>query len=89
MTSGIETSCQHKRALCLTHRNNNDPNLKYYYKPHCKILSNVIKTAKTLYYNTLISNSNNKMKTAWNIIKSVTGRKINNAGMQFLNIDGN
>jgi hypothetical protein len=28
------------------------------------------------------------MKTTRSIIKSVTGRKINNAGMQFLNTDG-
>jgi hypothetical protein len=51
-------------------------------------VSNVIKAAKDLYYNRLISNSNNKMKTTWSIIKSVIGRKINNAGIQFLNIDG-
>jgi hypothetical protein len=28
------------------------------------------------------------MKTTWNIIKSVTGRKINKSGIQLLNIDG-
>jgi hypothetical protein len=28
------------------------------------------------------------MKTIWNIIKSATGRKSNDVGIQFLNIDG-
>lgn len=28
------------------------------------------------------------MKTTWSIIKSATGRKINNTCIQFLNIDG-
>jgi Notch-like protein len=36
----------------------------------------------------LISNSNNKRKTIWNIIKTVKGRKLNDAGIQALNIVG-
>jgi hypothetical protein len=63
MTGGIKISCQHKRQLYLTLRNSNDPNLKYYYKTYCKILANVVKAAKNLQYNRLISNSSNKMKT--------------------------
>jgi hypothetical protein len=50
-------------------------------------LSNVIRAAKKLYYNSLISNSNSKRKTAW-IIKIVTGRKLRDAGIQAVNIDG-
>jgi hypothetical protein len=88
MTRGIRVSCQHKRELYVTLRNSNDPSLKYYYKTYCKILSSIIKAAKDLHYNRLISNSNNKVTTTWSIIKSVTGRKINKAGIQFLNIDG-
>jgi hypothetical protein len=88
MTCGIKISCQHKRELYLTLRNSNDPDLKRYYKIYCKILSIVIKAAKKLHYNRLISNSNNKLKTTWNIIKSATGRKYNDVGIQFLNIDG-
>jgi hypothetical protein len=51
-------------------------------------LSNVIRAAKKLYYNRLISNSDNKVRTTWNIIKTVTGRKLKNHGIQTLNIDG-
>ena len=64
-----------------------EQDLKYYYKTYCSILASVIKEAKNLHYNQSISNSSNKMKTTWSIIKSDTGRKISNAG-QFLNIDG-
>jgi hypothetical protein len=88
MTGGIKISCQHKRELYLTLRNSDDPNLKCYYKTYCKIFSNVIKAANNVYYNRLISNSNNKMKASWSIIKSVKGRTINNVGMEVLNTDG-
>lgn len=87
MTRGIKMSCCNKREPYLTLRNSNDPNLKGYYKTYCKILSNIIRAAKKLYYNRLIYNSHNKRKTTWNIIKTVTGRKFNNAGIQALNID--
>jgi exonuclease III len=63
ITCGMKISCQHKRELYLTLRNSNNPYLKCYYKTYCKILSNVIKAAKRLHYNTLISNSTTKMKT--------------------------
>jgi hypothetical protein len=33
-------------------------------------------------------NSNNKIKTTWNIIKTVTGKGNNNTEVQFLNIEG-
>jgi hypothetical protein len=50
MIGGIKISCQHKRELCLTLGNSNDPDLKYYYKTYCKILANVIKAAKNLFF---------------------------------------
>jgi hypothetical protein len=34
--------------------------------------------AKRLYYNGLITNSENKIKTTWNIVKSVTGKNLVN-----------
>jgi len=49
-------------------------------------LSEVIKAAKKLYYNKLIINSNNKAKSIWNIVKTVT-KKSNDDGPP-LNIDG-
>jgi hypothetical protein len=88
MTRGIKTSCQHKRELYLSMKTSNDPNLKSYFKTYSKILSNIIRTAKNCYYNGLILNSNNKIKTYWNIIKMVTGKRVNNTEVQFLNIEG-
>jgi hypothetical protein len=88
ITYGIKISCCHKRELNLNLMNSNDPNLKRYYKIHCKSLTNVIKAAKKLYYVRLILNSNHKIKTTWNIIKSVTGKKTHKAGIESLNIEG-
>jgi len=65
----------------------NDPKLKNHYKTYCRILSEVINTAKKLYYNKLITNSNNKAKSIWNIVKMVTKKKSNDGGPP-LNIDG-
>jgi hypothetical protein len=36
----------------------------------------------------LISNSNNKAKATWNVIKSILGRNNNKPEIQSLNIDG-
>jgi hypothetical protein len=74
ITPGISISCIHKRDLCLISRNSNDVNLKRHYKLYCKILARVIKEAKRLIYNRLVINSDNKMKTTWNIIKAETNR---------------
>jgi hypothetical protein len=40
---------------------------------YSKILSKLIKTAKMFHYNNKITQSNNKIKATWNIIKSETG----------------
>ncbi|PNF37508.1 hypothetical protein B7P43_G14331 [Cryptotermes secundus] len=75
ITIGIKTSCNHKRQLYLLCKNSNDVTLKRHYKQYCKILTRVIIEAKKTWYNKQINNSSNKMKTAWNIIRSVTNRK--------------
>jgi hypothetical protein len=46
ITTGIKTSCQHKREFYLISRDSNNPKLKAYYKSCCLILSKVIKAAK-------------------------------------------
>jgi hypothetical protein len=74
ITTGIRTSCKRKRELFLLCRHNNDANLKTYYKIYCKILSNVILTAKELHYKRIILNSNNKMATTWKIINHENGK---------------
>jgi hypothetical protein len=77
ITPGIRISCRRKRELYLLYRNN-DIKFKTYYKSYCKILSTVINTAKRLYYDGLITNSKNKIKTTWNIVKSITGKNLEN-----------
>jgi len=62
--------------------------LKNYYIKYCRILSDVIKTAKKMYYNKLIINSNNKSKTSWHIIKSETNKTKCNHGISSIEIDG-
>ena len=72
LIKGIKISSLNKRKLYLNYRNSNNHNLKVHYKNYCQILSKVIIAAKSLYYSKLISNSNNKQKTTWRIIKTVT-----------------
>jgi exonuclease III len=69
ITKGIKKSCYNKRILNLNCRNSNDNILKNRYKRYCRILSNVIKAAKKMYNDELISKSKNKIKTTWEIIK--------------------
>ena len=75
LTKGIKISCYNKRKLYKLQRDNNDPTLSTYYKTYCKTLTKVIKLAKQKYYNSLISRSNNKNRTIWNIINSSTNKK--------------
>ena len=89
ITTGLRISCKHKREMYLLRKNSNDPLLKNYYKLYCKILSNVIKEAKKYYFNKWIKNSKNKMKTIWDITKSLTRIKTKNKDVQQLNINGN
>jgi hypothetical protein len=74
ITPRIKISSQHKRELYLLCRSTKDPKLQNYYKRYCRILLDVIKNAKKLYYNNLIINSNNKSKTSWHIIKLETNK---------------
>jgi hypothetical protein len=46
LTKGIKISCNQKRELYLMARDNNEIELKLYYKCYCKILSKVVKEAK-------------------------------------------
>jgi len=70
ITGGIKISCQNKRILYMRCRGSNDTNLRLWYKSYCKILTDIIKTAKKKkYYVELIFKSKNKTKTTWKIIK--------------------
>jgi hypothetical protein len=52
-------------------------------------LNSVIIAAKKLYYNTLLLNSKNKQKTAWNIIRTVTNNKNNANHASVMNVKDN
>jgi hypothetical protein len=80
ITTGIKISSQHKRDLYLLCRSIKNPMLKNHYKTYCRILTDVIKTAKKLSYDKLITNSKNKAKTLWNIIKTETKKERNEDG---------
>ena len=65
----------------------NDTNLKLRYKRYCKILTDIIKTAKQkMYYDELIFKSKNKTKTTWKIIKKEIGNNCQN-GIKSLKIN--
>ena len=88
ITSGIRTSCQHKRVLYLKLRNNNNPALMKYFKDYCCILSKVIEEAKRMEYDRHILNSNNIMRTSWKLINRELGKDCKNYGFQSLNMNG-
>ena len=54
---------------------------------YCQTFTKVIITAKCLYYDKLISKSNNKQKTSWNITNTITNNSNINNGLS-LNING-
>ena len=76
LTRGIKISCKWKKELYVLCKIINNYNLKQYYKKYCKILTNVIRKAKNLYYNNIILRSKNKIKTTWKIINSENGKTI-------------
>jgi hypothetical protein len=73
--------------LYLKYRHDNDPQLKSYYIKYCKLLTQVIREAKKAYYNSIIRNSHNKIKTTWSVIKKETGNKIYKDEPQLLKIN--
>ena len=88
ITPGISNSCKHKRDLYLIYRSSSDEAFKRYYRQYCKILKNVIREAKKKHYSRQILKSSNKMRTIWNITKSVTGKFAKVNSVQELNVDG-
>ena len=88
LTTGIKISCNNKRKLYLLNWESTDHNLKMYCKNYCKILSEVITSAKKLYYNNKLVNSTNKPKTTWNIIKTIANNKKNHNNISLMKIDG-
>jgi hypothetical protein len=75
ITPGIKISCRHKRDLYLLYRTSNDEALKNHCRLSCKILKDVIREAKRQHHNRQVSNSCNKTRAAWDIVRSVTSDK--------------
>jgi hypothetical protein len=84
ITPGIRILCRHKRDLYIACKNTKNSTLITCYKNYSKILANVIKTAKKLTYDKYISNSENKLKTTWQIINSETGHAVKLDAVQHL-----
>jgi hypothetical protein len=75
ITRGIRISCRKKRSLFELRKINNNGSLDNYYKLYCKILKNVIATAKKMNNDCYIARSTNKSKAAWKLIKREEGKK--------------
>jgi hypothetical protein len=88
ITTGIKVSCARKRELYKFSRESGNPELIRYYKKYCKVLTEVIKSAKKCYYNKLMLNSKNKVKTLWGIIRAVTNTNFSKDTIQMINIEG-
>jgi hypothetical protein len=88
LTAGIRISCQHKRNLHMLCKSTECHTLLAYYKKYSKILREVIKAAKRIYYNKMIVNFNNKSKTIWNIVNNEISKHNNNHDPPSLIKDG-
>jgi len=62
--------------------------LKKHYKEYCKLLTKVITLAKKLYYSAELTNSTNKPKKTWNIIKAITNNQKKSNSMPVMEIEG-
>jgi len=62
--------------------------LKKHYKEYCILLTKVITLAKKLYYTTKLTDSTNKPKTTWNIIKAITNNQKKSNSMPVMETEG-
>jgi hypothetical protein len=74
-----------KKELHMLVRSTNDKKLKNYYLKYSKILSKIIRTAKTLYYNNKFMHAHNRTKATWKVIKE--DMEVNN-GKKMIEIKG-
>jgi hypothetical protein len=63
--------------------------MEIHYRKYCKILTQVIKEAKHMHYNTDILESNNKVKAVWKIMKKVTGKYSKKEAIPSIKINDN
>ena len=68
ITTGIKVSCKRKKYLYIMSKTTNCSKIQVSYIQYCRVLRKVIRKAKEMYCNELLSSSTNKSKTSWNII---------------------
>ncbi|KAK3926464.1 putative RNA-directed DNA polymerase from transposon BS [Frankliniella fusca] len=68
VTVGVKVTSRNYRDLCALIKTTNDPTLNSYFKRYRLIYRQVIKSAKCLHNQKMISNSKNKCKSIWSII---------------------
>ena len=70
ITTGIKISCKRKKYLYIMNKTTNCSKIKIQY---FRVLRKVIRKAKEMYNNELLSLPTNKSKTSWNIINNEIG----------------
>jgi hypothetical protein len=70
----LKISCKYKTSLYTFIENNSDPKTKTQYIKFCQIVRKFINKAKKQHYSRCRAKSNNKIKTAWDIIKKEMGK---------------
>jgi len=78
LTQGIKTSCYNKRKLYQLSKLKKDRYFNLYFNRYSKLLKSIIKTSKRKYYDYIISNSTNKTKSTWDIVRKLTNKRRNN-----------
>jgi len=86
ITAGIKVSCKPKKYLYIMSKTTNCSKIKVYYIQYCRMLRKVIRKAKGMYYNELLSSSTSKSKTSWNIINNEIGTASSKKFTQNLNL---
>jgi hypothetical protein len=70
---GTRISCRHNKYLYMMSRATNHSRLKEYYTRYCTLLRKVIRRAKAMYYEQMLTVSTNKTKVSRKIINNEIG----------------
>jgi hypothetical protein len=74
ITPNIKDKCNMKRYLYQISRNSNNPKIRDLFKLYSKSLAHLISQTKRFYYDQLITNSNDRIKSTWKIVKTLSDR---------------
>ena len=89
ITIGIKISCKHINNLYILSKTTNFSKIKVQYIQYCSVLRKLIRKAKEMYYNELLSSSTNKSQTTWNVInneiRTASSKKFTQAESKFGN----